>query len=917
MADITPNIGLKKPLGNEFVDIADINGNMDKIDQSLGQMTNVPTAAKDVAGAIGEIHAELETMPWTPVTLRNGVQIVQGGDVPAILHPRMSGRTLVNLLGRDGNCESLNPFTLSGTAPTLSTTQKKNGSNSLRVSPTSSTASYAFKDYSYKLDTAKRYIVAGWVYMESYTSGTAPEIQIYDYNQIVVPRYRVAASTATVGNWQFVYVKIPTSNTISTNGFRLFIGCGGIGVSVAYIDGVRIYELTSVDYDAIGTTLTGEAIDKYLPYVEDMKHVNAVYLRNPGKNLFPPASELTNTLPTTSLYTVRPMVVENENSFIIDAEQNGVGGTTDFIPVVNGQIYALRATFQRLAGSSDSFLYQVVCYDAAFNILNLDGLLTAPNLYHAPAYQGYVYNGVVSGVSTTFTVNSNRVAYVRVKFGIYSVTNTTLARVTNPVLCIGSTAIPHEPHKPSYMYLPDVSLKSNLEGSVVDQLYTDSQGKPRVVRRFREIAISGDYSFAFGLDALGYKLINVLDIPNSFANYDFKRSNIVKYDGKLLPWNATGGVTQADQYAMGNISAATGNEVTLGIADVESGWGENYQPNDAEIKAYFNGWKMYPQGGVSTDSYSSGTKLWCRRSEVGLTLTDTRSTVPTDMSPNFTPYRLMYQLAQSVDEAVNYEGSLMLHEGANQVDVGLGIVVREAVGQVYTSNPTDRYINAASPGYALKYRVGRLLELFVGKDVDKRWTVSIPSSTETISWIGRGQWKTPIANYDPIAEYSTTYLALDTYALGIAPMIINAEYAPNIRESVESLVRKVVEARTEVSVLRNTKAQKQQGQWITPTLVGGWVDSSGVYEVAGYRKDDQGNVMLRGAIKSGTAGTVAFTLPAGYRPKLALPWVTLGSDGTNRSFGNIDIKANGEVTINIPTSNALVSLNGIMFQAER
>jgi len=59
MADITPNIGLKKPLGNENADITIVNENMDKLDQSLGAMATVPTTAKNAAGAISELFTNV------------------------------------------------------------------------------------------------------------------------------------------------------------------------------------------------------------------------------------------------------------------------------------------------------------------------------------------------------------------------------------------------------------------------------------------------------------------------------------------------------------------------------------------------------------------------------------------------------------------------------------------------------------------------------------------------------------------------------------------------------------------------------------------------------------------------------------------------------------------------------------------
>lgn len=61
MADTTQHIGLKKPLGNESADIVIVNENMDKIDQALGSVSTVPTTAKNLAGAIAELHADIES----------------------------------------------------------------------------------------------------------------------------------------------------------------------------------------------------------------------------------------------------------------------------------------------------------------------------------------------------------------------------------------------------------------------------------------------------------------------------------------------------------------------------------------------------------------------------------------------------------------------------------------------------------------------------------------------------------------------------------------------------------------------------------------------------------------------------------------------------------------------------------------
>ncbi len=55
MPEMTPHVGLKKPLASETADISVINDNMEMIDSALGDLSTVPTAAKDAAGAITEL----------------------------------------------------------------------------------------------------------------------------------------------------------------------------------------------------------------------------------------------------------------------------------------------------------------------------------------------------------------------------------------------------------------------------------------------------------------------------------------------------------------------------------------------------------------------------------------------------------------------------------------------------------------------------------------------------------------------------------------------------------------------------------------------------------------------------------------------------------------------------------------------
>lgn len=54
--------------------------------------------------------------------------------------------------------------------------------------------------------------------------------------------------------------------------------------------------------------------------------------------------------------------------------------------------------------------------------------------------------------------------------------------------------------------------------------------------------------------------------------------------------------------------------------------------------------------------------------------------------------------------------------------------------------------------------------------------------------------------------------------------------------------------------------------WRAPTLAGAWMNQGSPYLDAGYWKDKDGWVHLRGTIEGDATNTTAFTLPVGYRP---------------------------------------------------
>jgi len=82
-----------------------------------------------------------------------------------------------------------------------------------------------------------------------------------------------------------------------------------------------------------------------------------------------------------------------------------------------------------------------------------------------------------------------------------------------------------------------------------------------------------------------------------------------------------------------------------------------------------------------------------------------------------------------------------------------------------------------------------------------------------------------------------------------------------------------------------------------PAFQNSWVNFATGYPSASFRKGPDGRVSFRGAIKSGGSGTVAFTLPAGYRPPASAIFMTNTEAAAGVTPGYVNVKADGTVWV--------------------
>ncbi|ETT46266.1 hypothetical protein BSK66_25480 [Paenibacillus odorifer] len=813
----------------------------------------------------------------TDVILAAGQQILNATKNARLQGLKVQGRTLIDLLGGAGSGESLTGLSFSATGIVLSNERVKSGSTSFKFSASAS-GKYAFKEYSNSLDTNKYYVLAGWIYIESYTDG-AINLSLRDYGT-TTSRYSCAVDYAQIGKWQFVYAKIPTTNLLVGTGFRLLFGVTGTGTSTSYFDEIRLYAVSAADYAAIGTTITGEAIDRILPYVPpNINGVDGLYVRRYGRNLY--NGGIASTLTGVSY-------IENDsNSVSVTSDANGFRyATTKKYPVLPNTIYTLSYAASIISGTD------------------------APVISVRKGSDG---TGISSGVSGTGlkSVTFNTGAETEVQFLLYASYNTSAVqtkRYDNIQLEIGSTVTPFQPREDSLIAFGGVELHANPTDGSEPDILREVNGRYEVTRLWREMVLDGFLSWGYHASTTGAKGVyaNLLAPAAIAAGSSPNTAAIaIKYNGNSLPRD--GNVNIADTYAINSVSS----RVYVVVSSTDSGWGDSYTPSTDEIKAYFNGWRMFTDGQpAATNVYSgTGTKAWAKKNDAG-GIVDASGVfvVPLTSNDSLTGrYQLLYRLASPTFETVQEDGALSLLEGDNFIEVGSGYVSRERIipylwNSYYESNISIVGMESAK----LKYKVFSIMSVYESSRLFQKWRRITFGLVDTL--YGE-RFNIAQADYDSSQPYSVSYIKLDKSPVPS----VTGFYAATEKAQLHDLTDAVIEIGLAVSTLAVKKSEKDAPGWIAPTLLNGFTALFNS-RVPSYRKVN-GVVEFTGALKftSSTvnANLVIFRLPEGYRPKDQLDFGVLSGSGANRVFGGLEIMPTGEVYVLSGMGGDAIFLDGL------
>ncbi|AMA74011.1 hypothetical protein ACH33_14970 [Aneurinibacillus sp. XH2] len=789
----------------------------------------------------------------------------------------IKGRTLINLLGRDGNCESLTNLSSHlnvNVTATLDSTNKSIGSKSIKVTlnagATSGNTVGAF--FNLPSTTANDY----YIFIGEIKNGNATQARIGLPN--VGNVYSMFATDTT--KFTTVYKKFIPQTSSSTYVALMVEGAEG---QYAYFDALRLYKISEAEYNAIDN-MTPEQIAQRWPYVDDIKGVRNPYIIRYGKNILPPFTEWTLHANTK---------VQSSYELKHTKTTTGTYEASIFrLPAVAGQTYTIAGDIELsgIVGSSgQTATVEIYGFDKNGNYVSLVDNWINEN---GQSKVSYTVPSNVTHIEGRLTVNANVTGTVTFK---------------NPMLNIGDTPLPFEPQNNDYIFIDGTFHGMN---GVSDEIVVRDGKVSGKLKRFEEIALDGSLSWEFFMDSAGWKVVRT-KIPTGRWPYNIYTHVMTKYDGKVLVNKNADTFTAADLFDL-----YVNDYVYISIADTDSGWPEAWAgatlakatyttlTRDATavdmIKAYFNGWK-----------WDEANKRWFPINNPASYSSDV-DYVTNPSNAGAYPYRLLYQLATPVEVPVTSEGEISLHEGDNLLEVGTGVVRREH------ANPglsLPRYwINANGlQSTWFKNRAEKILAVYKNEIIDKSWTIW----TNTITGYGLSEAGVLTTDYDPTAAYSASYIVLDKY-LYTAPLLdLQCEYKTKLAGVVSELAQDQADTKTDVDMIKAQYARKQQGPWVPAVLLNGWVNYKESFATAGYMKDEFGFVHIKGTIKSGvtTAGTVITTLPKGCRPKEKREIVT--ACFSPASVALLSIYPTGDIVADIVPYNTWLSLELKPFLAEQ
>ncbi|WP_235676318.1 hypothetical protein, partial [Bacillus mycoides] len=520
-----------------------------------------------------------------------------------------------------------------------------------------------------------------------------------------------------------------------------------------------LYEVNQETYNKINVAPEysgAKLIDKF-PYVEGIQHLNPVVVTE-GENLIPGLSEWTHS-----------------------ANAKVVG--TDILEILStGAFQQSSVSIKVCPSTTYTYTVEKVEGTGAFigiNFIDINGKFISQ------------INADNNTPSLTVTTPPN-CRGLQLKLTGREPGNNTLV-FSKPMCVIGDKPKPFMPRNPSYLYTNTVL--AGMSG-INDVLYKED-GQWKVLRKWeRDVVLDGNISWSSvslnqnktGFKEMGAQSLNlspsaIKGVPGGFWNIGI----LVEPSGRM----STNSNSSMDAGGVGSYYFSPQTNIYIRVPNTDSGFSEAYFPVSEEVKAYFNGWK------VKTADANGKPTTWISIVDGKDAPTQTLAYVKDNKAPNYTPYKLTYQLATPKIEVVQVEGDLVVDE-LTQVTVDSGISVREKVNlKLDVYDKKYKANNLRLSGTLLKNKVDTVIKVYKNGVEEKRITITKDSLA-----FGEERISINEEDFDPSAEYTVTYAVLDKHLFTTNTTDVKVSYNQSVRSTVDELTVKQADTVTGLSILQ-------------------------------------------------------------------------------------------------------------------
>ncbi|MBB6214950.1 hypothetical protein HNQ80_001035 [Anaerosolibacter carboniphilus] len=649
----TQYVGLNQWQGNEYPMREDYNEDNRKTEAKIKENADSISALRE------DFDSEVVERPGPATIILNTwdkrVQAIMA-KIASGLNFELNGNMVVNLLGRDGDCEDISKWAVANATRALTSGSKVFGTYGIEVTSATASATAIRAASPFQISNSKYYFLSAYAKNVNYTSldlyatkGSATSTGIKNVGfQLSTTDFKRAGLKLS-----------PTDLGTETSIYPYIHGIPGAIGNKHIIDGVMLIEITADEYNNM---TVDQLLEKY-PYVNSAQPTLNPVIDIAGKNLID-----INDIQNGGISTANG--VEFSDSTYVRGRS--------FIPVKPNTQY----------------------------IKSINSAYRFPAIFYYDKDRNYIGYSVVSDQVFTTPQNCRLIRYWVSRLDSATIDLTEFKLNANLQIEEGTTATTYEPFRGTKTIVPTMLGKI---GSYVDKLKYEN-GVFKKIKKVEKLILDGSLTWSFSADYAGFKRVS---IPNTFNLFD-NNLLITKYNGAIL-LGFTSTWDKADMHGYGSYLNITVADTDTGWGESYTPTADEIKAFFMGWKMYDSA--ANPNGTVPYNG--TGTKAWAYRRESDGALTGGTTTLPTTQAPinnYWQPYTLYYALAQPVEEIINIPSICelpTLSEGINTIAVSSGLVY-EKVNPALNSG--YYHINYAGLSSQLKNKPKNILKVIRVKD---------------------------------------------------------------------------------------------------------------------------------------------------------------------------------------------------------